>query len=76
MKAVLHTKYGPPDELTCGEVEKPFPKDNEVLIKVYATTVTSTDCNARNFTFVTPVFMLPARIMFGFKKPKIKPILK
>ena len=71
MKAIVHTKYGPPDELQLKEVEKPVPKDNEVLIKIHATTVTSTDCNVRNFTFVSKSFKLIARIMFGFKKPKI-----
>jgi NADPH:quinone reductase-like Zn-dependent oxidoreductase len=71
MKAIVHTKYGPPDELQLMEVEKPVPKDNEVLIKIHATTVTTTDCNARNFTFVPESFMLFARLMFGFKKPRI-----
>ena len=71
MKAILHTKYGPPDELQLKEVEKPLPKDNEVLIKIHATTVTTTDCNARNFTFVPKSFRFPARIYFGFRKPKI-----
>jgi len=72
MKAIVHTKYGPPDELQLLEVEKPVPGNNEVLIKIHATTVTTTDCNARNFTFVPKSFMLFARIMFGFKKPRIK----
>jgi len=71
MKAIVHTKYGPPDELQLKEVEKPVPGDNEVLIKIHATTVTTTDCNARNFTFVPKSFMFFARIMFGFKKPRI-----
>ena len=71
MKAIVHTKYGPPDELQLEEVEKPVPKDNEVLIKIHATTVTSSDCNTRNFTFVPKLFLLPARIMFGVFKPKI-----
>lgn len=72
MKAIVHTKYGPPDELQLKEVEKPVPGDNEVLIKIHATTVTTTDCNARNFTFVPKSFMFFARMMFGFKKPRIK----
>ena len=72
MKAIVHTKYGPPDELQLLEVEKPVPGNNEVLIKIHATTVTTTDCNARNFTFVPQSFMFFARLMFGFKKPRIK----
>lgn len=71
IRAILHTKYGPPDELQLKEIEKPVPKDNEVLIKVRATTVTSTDCNVRNFTFVPGVFKIPARLMFGVFKPRI-----
>jgi len=72
MKAILHTKFAPPDELQLKEVEKPTPKDNEMLIRVRATTVTSTDCNVRNFTFVPGVFQIPARLfMFGVFKPRI-----
>ena len=71
MKAILHTKFGSPDELQLKEVEKPVPKDNEVLIKIHATTVTSSDCNIRNFTFVPKVFRLPARLMFGVFRPRI-----
>jgi NADPH:quinone reductase-like Zn-dependent oxidoreductase len=71
MKAIVHTKYGTPEELQLLEVKKPVQKDNEVLIKIHATTVTTTDCNARNFTFVPESFMLFAKIVFGFKKPKI-----
>jgi NADPH:quinone reductase-like Zn-dependent oxidoreductase len=72
MKAILHTKFGPPDELQLKEVEKPVPKNNEVLIKIHATTVTTSDCNVRNFTFVTKVFQLPARLFFfGVFRPRI-----
>ena len=71
MKAILHTKYGPPDELQLKEVEKPVPEDNEVLIKIYATTVTTSDCNVRNFTFAPKSFRFLARMIFGFRKPKI-----
>ena len=69
MKAVLHTQYGPPDLLEFKEVDKPAPKDNEVLITIHATTVSTGDCNVRNFTFI-PKSMLPiARVMFGMGKP-------
>ncbi len=72
MKAILHTKFGPPDELQLKEVEKPVPRDNAVLIKIHAASVTSTDCNARNFTFVSKVFQLPARLFFfGIFRPRI-----
>ena len=72
MKAILHTRFGPPDELQIKEVEKPTPNDNEMLIKVRATTVTSTDCNVRNYTFVPVMLQIPARIfMFGVFRPRI-----
>jgi NADPH:quinone reductase-like Zn-dependent oxidoreductase len=81
MKAIVVPKYGPPEVLQLKEVEKPSPKDNEVLIRVYATPVNYGDITARNFgniplgEFNMPMpLMLPARIAFGFRKPK-KPIL-
>ncbi|MCH8050134.1 alcohol dehydrogenase catalytic domain-containing protein, partial [Patescibacteria group bacterium] len=45
MKAIVYTKYGPPDVLKLEEVEKPIPKDNEVLIKVYASSINDWDWN-------------------------------
>ncbi len=69
MKAIVYTKYGPPDVLELKEVEKPAPKDNEVLIKVYATTVTRGDSRMRSFT-VPSWQWLPARIYLGIRKPK------
>jgi len=69
MKAIVYEKYGPPDVLELQEVAKPMPRDNEVLIKVYATTVTAADFRSRSFT-VPPSFWLPARIALGFRKPK------
>jgi NADPH:quinone reductase-like Zn-dependent oxidoreductase len=70
MKAIVHTKYGPPDELELKEVEKPAPNEDQVLIKIHATTVTTSDCNIRNLTFVPKLFLLPMRMQFGFTKPK------
>ena len=72
MKAVVHTEYGPPDELELQEVEMPVPKENEVLIRIHATTVTTSDCNIRNLTFVPRLFHLPMRLEFGLTKPKNK----
>jgi NADPH:quinone reductase-like Zn-dependent oxidoreductase len=70
VKAIVYTKYGPPDVLQLREVEKPAPKDNEVLIKVYATTVTTTDSNARDFVFVHPGFKPFSRLVFGLGEPR------
>ena len=69
MKAILHTQYGPPELLQLVEVETPTPKANEVLIAVRATTVSTGDCNVRNFTFVTKSMVPIARLMFGVTKP-------
>ncbi len=69
MKAIVYEKYGPPDVLKLEEVEKPTPKEDEVLIKVFATTVTKYDCWARSST-APPGFWLPSRIASGIRKPK------
>jgi NADPH:quinone reductase-like Zn-dependent oxidoreductase len=71
MKAIVYTEYGPPDVLQLKEVEKPTPKDNEILIRVCATTVTSGDVRVRGFIF-PPLFWLLSRIMFGLRKPRKK----
>jgi NADPH:quinone reductase-like Zn-dependent oxidoreductase len=73
MKAIVYERYGPPEVLILKEVEKPAPKDNEVLIKVFATTVTKYDCWVRSCTAPTG-FGIPMRIASGIRKPK-KPIL-
>ncbi len=73
MKAIVYTKYGPPDVLQLREVEKPNPKDNEILIRIYATTVTSGDAKARSSIF-TPMPWLLGRMATGLTKPK-RPIL-
>jgi len=69
MKAILCTKYGPPDVLQLKEIEKPTPKDNEVLIKVYATTVTLYDCCQRSCTAPSG-FGLLNRLASGLRKPR------
>jgi NADPH:quinone reductase-like Zn-dependent oxidoreductase len=69
MKAIVASKYGPPEVLHLEEVEKPTPKDNELLIKVHATTVTAGDRRMRSFN-VPPMFWLPARLTLGLTKPK------
>ena len=69
MKAIVCTGYGLPDVLQLKEVEKPVPKDYEVLIRIHATTVRSGDCRLRSSTH--PLwYWLPARIMFGFIRPR------
>jgi NADPH:quinone reductase-like Zn-dependent oxidoreductase len=76
MKAIVSTEYGPPDVLQLQEVEKPAPKDNEVLIKVRATAVTFGEIIARDATFSPGEFWLPvliwpvARMQLGFSKPR------
>jgi len=65
MKTIVYTRYGPPEVLQLKEVEKPTPKDNEVLIKVHATTVNRTDCGFRK-----PEYPLIIRLINGVFKPK------
>jgi len=69
VKAILHSQYGSPDLLQLKEVDRPAPKDNEVLIAIHATTVSTGDCNVRNFTFVTKSMRPIAKLMFGIGKP-------
>ncbi|WP_025027933.1 NAD(P)-dependent alcohol dehydrogenase [Caldalkalibacillus mannanilyticus] len=73
MKAIVCTKYGTSDVLQLREVEKPSPKDNEILVKIHATTVTSGDCRVRSFNS-PPLYWIPMRIVLGIRKPR-KPIL-
>jgi 2-desacetyl-2-hydroxyethyl bacteriochlorophyllide A dehydrogenase len=71
MKAVVCTKYGSPDVLQLEEVEKPNPKDNELLIRIHATSVTAGDCEIRSFKMPGWLW-LPARIGFGIRGPRNK----
>ena len=73
MKAIVYTKYGPPGVLQLRDVVTPVPKDDEVLIKVRATTVTSGDWRARSLD-VPFGFKLISRLVFGVLKPR-QPIL-
>jgi NADPH:quinone reductase-like Zn-dependent oxidoreductase len=69
MKAIVWTKYGSLDGLQLKEVEKPAPKDNEVLIRIHATTVTAGDTEIRGFKL--PIYLsLPIRIYAGIRKPE------
>jgi NADPH:quinone reductase-like Zn-dependent oxidoreductase len=64
MRAVVHDRYGPPEVLRIEEVERPVPKDDEVLVRVRASTVTQTDCHMRR---ARPLIW---RFMLGLLRPK------
>jgi NADPH:quinone reductase-like Zn-dependent oxidoreductase len=75
MKAILYTKYGPPEVLRLSDFPKPTPRDNEVLVKVYATTVTIGDTIMRSLNIPVPGWQkVMARLYLGWSKPK-RPIL-
>jgi NADPH:quinone reductase-like Zn-dependent oxidoreductase len=74
MKAIVWTEYGPPDVLQLQEVEKPTPKEDEVLIRIYASTVTAGDCEARRLKF--PLGLgIGVRLYVGLRKPERVTIL-
>jgi NADPH:quinone reductase-like Zn-dependent oxidoreductase len=77
MRAILCTKYGPPEVLQLHEVDKPIPKNNEVLIKIHATAVTASDCIIRGFKMPgdhrfpkKQIMEFMMRFYLGFRKPK------
>jgi NADPH:quinone reductase-like Zn-dependent oxidoreductase len=71
VKAIVYTEYGPPDVLKLAEVEKPVPKDDEILVKVYATTVSAGVLWARTGKHPdSKLFTLALRLMFGLTKPR------
>ncbi|AEF41156.1 NAD(P)-dependent alcohol dehydrogenase [Hoyosella subflava] len=73
MKAAVYDRYGPPEVMRITDVDKPTPRDDEILVKVYSTTVTAGDYRVR--TLDTPAgFRLMSRIVFGVSTPR-KPIL-
>jgi len=69
MKAVVCTKYGPPEVLRIVQYKKPIPKDDEVLISIYATSVTNSDIFIRS-SKVALRLLIPFRIMMGVRKPR------
>ena len=75
MKAIVYEKYGPPDVLQLKEIEKPAPRNREVLVKVHATTVTIGDTIMRSLNMPIPGWQqLLARLYLGIRRPK-RPIL-
>jgi len=75
MKAIVYTEYGPPEVLRLQEVEKPAPWNNEVLVKVHATTVTIGDTIMRSLNLpISGWQKLMARFFLGWRRPK-RPIL-
>ena len=79
MKTIIYETYGSPEVLKLVEIEKPVPKENEILIRNSAASVNYGDIIARNFKDVTPgkfnmpfLFWIMARVFFGFTKPKVK----
>jgi NADPH:quinone reductase-like Zn-dependent oxidoreductase len=71
MKAIVCTRYGPPDVLQLKELEKPVPGDDEVLVRVHAATVMAGDCQLRSLD-LPPSWRVLARVAFGFRAPRRK----
>ena len=73
MRAIVCSDYGPPEVLQLRDMPKPVPKDNEVLVRIRATTVSTADCELRRFDFA-PWIWVPMRLAFGIRRPR-QPVL-
>lgn len=73
MKAAIQTAYGPPEVVVIRDMPKPVPRDNEVLVRIMATSVTSGDSRMRAFR-IPAAFWLPGRLVMGITRPR-KPVL-
>jgi NADPH:quinone reductase-like Zn-dependent oxidoreductase len=69
MRAIVCTTYGAPEVLQLRELRQPVPKDDEVLVRIRATTVSAADCELRRFDFA-PWIWLPMRLAFGIRRPR------
>lgn len=70
MKAITYANYGPAEVLQIKDVDKPVPKDDEILIRVRAAEATKADCEMRSFKYAVKWFWLPLRIALGIRKPR------
>jgi NADPH:quinone reductase-like Zn-dependent oxidoreductase len=69
MKAIICTKYGPPEVLQIAQRQKPVPRNDEVLIKIFATSVTNSDIFIRS-SDIPLMFKIPMRLMIGIRRPR------
>jgi len=70
MKAITYSHYGPPEVLQLEDVDKPVPKDNEILIRIHATEATKADCEIRKCKFAVKWIWLPMRFALGLVRPR------
>lgn len=73
MKAIICPQYGPPEVLRLAEIDKPTPREHEILVRIRAATVTSGDCRVRGFRSPA-LFWIPMRIVLGLRRPR-RPVL-
>jgi len=70
MRAAIWTKYGPPEVIELGDVEKPMPGDKDILVKVHAAAMFPGDAEMRRFDIPVAWLWLPLRLWFGLRRPK------